>query len=279
MHPAWRRCSSRKYSPYSRSSRLARRAPRPSRCHAGPSPRAPNAIWLSTGRGTRRARPDGARHGFHRPRHPARRRRGPAVPGPRPRRASRLRRLGCARRQRRAHAVVATRADHAGQRRGPQGGVDLSHGRRPARPLADPVQPDRRARRALRHVAAAQGLRPRRRHRPAEVGVRSVHGGRRFERARRQPRRRLLGGRRRARRPHPRRRRLHAVRARCRDRPADPELRHPRRRRPARRPRRPGQGAVCRRQHARHHLQGSADPGHPRRRRPRSLGAGLRPRL
>src|SRR5262245_36371886 len=38
MHPAWRRCSSFKYSRYSRSSRLATRAPRPSRCDAGLSP-------------------------------------------------------------------------------------------------------------------------------------------------------------------------------------------------------------------------------------------------
>ena len=40
MHPASRRCSSLKYSRYYRSSRLAIRAPRPSRCNAGLAPRA-----------------------------------------------------------------------------------------------------------------------------------------------------------------------------------------------------------------------------------------------
>ena len=40
MHPARRRCSSLKYSRYSRSSRLAGRAPRRSRCDAGLLPRA-----------------------------------------------------------------------------------------------------------------------------------------------------------------------------------------------------------------------------------------------
>ena len=40
MHPRWLRCSSVKYSRYSRSSRLARAAPRPSRCDARLSPRA-----------------------------------------------------------------------------------------------------------------------------------------------------------------------------------------------------------------------------------------------
>jgi hypothetical protein len=40
MHPRWPRCSSLKYSRYSRSSRLAIEAPRPSRCDARRSPRA-----------------------------------------------------------------------------------------------------------------------------------------------------------------------------------------------------------------------------------------------
>src|SRR6185436_13677876 len=40
MHPASPRCSSLKYSRYSQSSRLAIRAPRPSRCDAGVPPRA-----------------------------------------------------------------------------------------------------------------------------------------------------------------------------------------------------------------------------------------------
>src|ERR1700704_423271 len=40
MHPRWLRCSFLKYSRYSRSSRLARGAPRPSRCDARLSPRA-----------------------------------------------------------------------------------------------------------------------------------------------------------------------------------------------------------------------------------------------
>src|SRR6266850_565519 len=40
MHPLWLRCSSLKYSRYSRSSRLAGGAPRPSRCDARLSPRA-----------------------------------------------------------------------------------------------------------------------------------------------------------------------------------------------------------------------------------------------
>src|SRR3954468_9635515 len=42
MHPAARRCSSVEYSRYSPSSRLDRRAPRPSWCFASVSPRAPN---------------------------------------------------------------------------------------------------------------------------------------------------------------------------------------------------------------------------------------------
>src|SRR5262245_47373869 len=40
MHPASLRCSSIKYCRYSQSSRLAIRAPRPSRCDAGLPPRA-----------------------------------------------------------------------------------------------------------------------------------------------------------------------------------------------------------------------------------------------
>src|SRR6266850_1180566 len=40
MHPRGLRCSSLKYSRYSRSSRLARGAPRPPRCDARLSPRA-----------------------------------------------------------------------------------------------------------------------------------------------------------------------------------------------------------------------------------------------
>src|SRR6266699_588811 len=43
MHPRWLRCSSLKYSRYSRSSRLASGAPRPSRCDARLSPRAARA--------------------------------------------------------------------------------------------------------------------------------------------------------------------------------------------------------------------------------------------
>src|SRR5438034_10910423 len=42
MHPRRLRCSSLKYSRYSRSSRLAGGAPRPSRCDARLSPRAAN---------------------------------------------------------------------------------------------------------------------------------------------------------------------------------------------------------------------------------------------
>src|SRR2546428_13879612 len=42
MHPRRLRCSSLKYSRYSRSSRLAGGAPRPSRCDARLSPRAVN---------------------------------------------------------------------------------------------------------------------------------------------------------------------------------------------------------------------------------------------
>src|SRR5882724_6433212 len=47
MHPRWLRCSSLKYSRYSRSSRLAIGAPRPSRCDARLSPRAAKARSLS----------------------------------------------------------------------------------------------------------------------------------------------------------------------------------------------------------------------------------------
>ncbi len=55
MHPAWRRCSSVEYSRYSPSSRLASRAPRPSRCDAALPPRAPNPMPISGIR--RRPRP------------------------------------------------------------------------------------------------------------------------------------------------------------------------------------------------------------------------------
>src|SRR5687767_13398753 len=44
MHPAGMRCFSLEYSRYSRSSRLARQAPRPSRCHAALPPRAPSLM-------------------------------------------------------------------------------------------------------------------------------------------------------------------------------------------------------------------------------------------
>ena len=40
LHPAWRRCSSLKYTRYSRSSRLASRAHRPARCNGRLAPRA-----------------------------------------------------------------------------------------------------------------------------------------------------------------------------------------------------------------------------------------------
>ena len=63
------------------------------------------------------------------------------------------------------------------------------------------------------------------------------------------------------------------------DRPADRELRQQGRRRSARRPRRLGEVALRPRQHARHDLQGPADPGHARRRGPGPVGAGLRARL
>src|SRR5712691_8155087 len=43
LHPVWLRCSSLKYSRYSRSSRLASRAHRRPRCDAGLSPRAARA--------------------------------------------------------------------------------------------------------------------------------------------------------------------------------------------------------------------------------------------
>src|SRR5882672_9069844 len=46
MHPRRLRCSSLKYSRYSRSSRLAGGAPRPSRCDARLSPRAVNRAGL-----------------------------------------------------------------------------------------------------------------------------------------------------------------------------------------------------------------------------------------
>jgi outer membrane protein len=48
MHPASLRCSSLKNSPYSRSSRLAIRAPRPSRCDAGVPPRAARGSGWAT---------------------------------------------------------------------------------------------------------------------------------------------------------------------------------------------------------------------------------------
>src|SRR5712691_13543492 len=55
MHPRQPRCSSLKYSRYSRSSRLASGAPRPSRCDARLSPRAANLVgpWSRECRGGR----------------------------------------------------------------------------------------------------------------------------------------------------------------------------------------------------------------------------------
>ena len=62
-----------------------------------------------------------------------------------------------------------------GQRLAPPGGLDLPQRRRAARgTVADSVQPDRRSRRAVRHLAAAQGLRARRGHRRATLDLRSV---------------------------------------------------------------------------------------------------------
>src|SRR5262245_12743646 len=50
MHPRWLRCSSLKYSRYSRSSRLAIEAPRSSRCDARLSSRADHVkVALATG--------------------------------------------------------------------------------------------------------------------------------------------------------------------------------------------------------------------------------------
>ncbi len=73
------------------------------------------------------------------------------------------------------HAVLAARANHDRERLAPPGGVDLPQRRRAARgTVADPVQPDRRPRRALRHVAAAEGLRARRRDRSRALDVRPV---------------------------------------------------------------------------------------------------------
>ena len=48
MHPRGLRCSSFKYRPYSQSSRLARGAPRPSRCDARLSPRAASVAPIRT---------------------------------------------------------------------------------------------------------------------------------------------------------------------------------------------------------------------------------------
>ena len=57
MHPRGLRCSSLKYSRYSRSSRLAREAPRPSRCDATLSPRAASrCAWSCVGLASRIAR-------------------------------------------------------------------------------------------------------------------------------------------------------------------------------------------------------------------------------
>src|SRR5919106_4398790 len=50
MHPRGLRCSSLKYSRYSRSSRLAREAPRPSRCDATLSPRAGKLVEMAVDR-------------------------------------------------------------------------------------------------------------------------------------------------------------------------------------------------------------------------------------
>jgi aryl-alcohol dehydrogenase-like predicted oxidoreductase len=54
MHPRGRRCSSFEYSRYSQSSRLARGAPRPSRCHTRLSPPAArlldDAVGINKGR-------------------------------------------------------------------------------------------------------------------------------------------------------------------------------------------------------------------------------------
>src|SRR5437867_5290179 len=78
MHPRWRRCSSLKYSRYSRSSRLAGEAPRPSRCDARLSPRPVKIVrmvltradarrWVQDFEAARRADIDAKRHEGPRP--------------------------------------------------------------------------------------------------------------------------------------------------------------------------------------------------------------------
>jgi hypothetical protein len=91
-----------------------------------------------------------------RPRHADARRRGP---GARPAGA----RVAHARRRPRPHAALAARADHHRERGAAPDGLDLQHpGRADGRPLADPVQPDRRRRRPLRDVGRPEPSRSRR---------------------------------------------------------------------------------------------------------------------
>ena len=173
---------------------------------------------------------------------------------------------------------VAARSDHARERRRAEGGVDLSHGRRGReRALADPVQPDRRPRRALRDLAAAQGVRARRGDRQRRWVFDPFDGGRRRQLARRQPRRRLLGGRRRTGASWSRLgQRLYALDAKTGSRS---RLRRQGQRQPARRPGPRRVGALRALEHARRDLQGPADPGHARVGRAGPVRAGRHPRL
>ena len=79
MHPVARRCSSFEYRPYSRSSRLDRRAPHPSPCDAALPPRAARPSWPRQGPRVNRgkARCGKARSGLA-GRSPCRHRRAPA---------------------------------------------------------------------------------------------------------------------------------------------------------------------------------------------------------
>ena len=154
-------------------------------------------------------------------------------------------RLAVPRRRRRTHAVLAARSDHARERLAAPGGVDLSLRRRACGgTVADPVQPDRRAWRALRDVASAEGLRARRRHRRRAVVVRRVRARRRRtgKRTRRQSRRRVLGS---GRRPaHPCSARPAPLCAGRGDRKARPDIRSAGQRQPQGRPRR-SREATC----------------------------------
>ena len=169
---------------------------------------------------------------------------------PRPGLASPWRRCG-------PHPVVRRGADHDRQRLAPPGGLDLQQRGRAARgAVPNPVQPHRRAWRALRHHAATEGVCPRCGNRAARWIFNPFGDGTAPEFAGRQSRRRVLGKRRGP--AHPRGRRTAAICTRREDGETRRVIRPERQRESEGGARRPRAATVRVVQHTGRDLSGSA---------------------